>query len=144
MPVAKRSRWSPLISEIELDMELEITPSSAVAELKAGGFAFAPLPNVLGYVDGFHANRFGIDYVDSVVVRGEEFAHAARVRNDFRIDDPLHEPDVLWFEIGELKEVMEALRELYQPREVPPPNAWPGGGGRHRLINEGGDEDEAP
>lgn len=80
---------------------------------------------MLGYVDGYFASKFGTHYVDCVVVRGAEFVHAACVRSEFFADDPLTHSEVLWFEVGDLKQVITALPEPYQPPIDRSDAAWP-------------------
>lgn len=113
-----------------------ITVSEAVFELHESSFLFTPLPNLLGGVDGFHANRFHGDYVDSVVVRSEDCAIAVRVRNEFDPGAPLREVDVLWCEVGTLEEVVIALRGLYHPSIYGSVDSWPNSGGLH-YLNDG-------
>lgn len=88
----------------------EPQPGELLASLQHEGFALTPLPNLLGWVDGVHANRFVGAYVDSVVIRGTDCAAGTRVRNVFSIDDPFREPEVVWRTVGTLADVVEEIR----------------------------------
>lgn len=80
-----------------------------IARLRAHGFVLSPLPNLLGDVDGIYAARTVPGYVDAVVLRGEECAVAARVRNVFDIADPFHRALAMWSKLGTVVEVADAV-----------------------------------
>lgn len=80
-----------------------------VARLRAHGFVLYPLPNLLGHVDGIYAARTVPGYVDAVVLRGEDCAVAARVRNSFEAADPFRRAVVIWSKLGTVVDVVDAV-----------------------------------
>ncbi|HEY3466439.1 MAG TPA: hypothetical protein VGL47_14995 [Amycolatopsis sp.] len=83
-----------------------------IAQLRAHGFVIRPLPNPFGVVDGLHATRTGLGWVDSVVIRGPEYAVAVRVVDTFTLADPFAESAVAWSESGDVVEVVDKLLAL--------------------------------
>lgn len=83
-----------------------------IAQLRALGFVIRPLPNPFGEVDGLHATRTGLGWVDSVVIRGPEYAVAVRTMDTFTLADPFAEPEVSWTESGDVVEVVDKLLAL--------------------------------
>ncbi|WP_236794503.1 hypothetical protein [Amycolatopsis sp. GM8] len=83
-----------------------------IAQLRANGFVIRPLPNPFGEVDGLHATRTGLGWVDSVVIRGPEYAVAVRVADTFSLADPFAESEVAWSESGDVIEVVDKLLAL--------------------------------
>lgn len=84
-----------------------------VVRLRASGFLLSPLPNLLAGVDGLYGVRFTAGRcVDSVVIRAEECAVAARVRDVFDPADPLVEVSTLWRSSGDLTDVVGELLSL--------------------------------
>lgn len=83
-----------------------------IAQLRAYGFVIRPLPNAFGEVDGLHATRTGLGWVDSVVIRGPEYAVAVRVADTFSLSTPFAQSEVAWAESGEVVEVIDKLLAL--------------------------------
>jgi len=83
-----------------------------VAQLRAHGFVIRPLPNPFGEADGLHATRTGLGWVDSIVIRGPEYAVAVRVADTFSLAAPFAQSEVTWFESGEVVDVIDKLLSL--------------------------------
>lgn len=98
-------------------------PAELLAWLRQVGFALTPLPRLDGRVDGLYALRFTSEgFVDSIVIRGADYAVATRVPNVFSLDDPFQEPDVTWCVVGTLADVVTGM-------------PGPAQQGRHRAGN---------
>lgn len=83
-----------------------------VTRLRQRGFLVRPLPNLLGYVDGLYLHRFTSNgYIDTMVIRAQDCAVAARVHNNFDVTTPLREARPVWSKNGTLAEVANELLE---------------------------------
>lgn len=97
------------------DRETDPETSELVIRLRGEGFALAPLPNLLGRVDGLHAFRFIGPFVDTVVIRRADCAVAARVWNSYSASKPLQEPETVWQTVDTLEKVVDQVLALEIP-----------------------------
>jgi hypothetical protein len=71
-------------------------PAGLIGRLRANGFLLAPLPSLLGRIDGLHAVRYLPDYVDCAVLRGPQCAVVARVPDRFDPHQAFREVQAEW------------------------------------------------
>lgn len=111
--MANRSQPYEVAARRYVDQAAAIRVAQGVARLREEGFRALPLPNLVCEVDGLYLYRFtGDGYVDTVVIRADDCAVAARVHDAFDPTSPLYQRHAVWSENGTLDEVLsEILRD---------------------------------
>jgi len=85
-----------------------------IARLRAHGFRILPMPRPLRRISGIYLYRFTPDdHVDTVVIRADGFAVAARMVNKFDPAEPLAETRAVWSQHGALLEVVDEFLDRY-------------------------------
>ncbi|SDD57885.1 hypothetical protein [Actinokineospora iranica] len=97
------------------------TTAEQVARLREHGFGMLPLLSSPSYmITGLHFYRFTRDrrFLDTVVIRADDFTIASRLPNSFNPVFPMGESRAVWSRQGELIVVINDFLERYYRGET--------------------------